>query len=89
MRVVRIIIGVLLVLKAVVDAVRMPASLGVVRENAAAVAAHAGAVYSGGFAVGQTIGLVIGILILLVGGILLIVDGWPQRARSTADGAAV
>lgn len=87
MRVVRIIIGVLLVLKGLVDVVRLPALLAIAHQRAASVAAHASAAYSGGFAVGQTVGLLVGVLILVVGGVLLIVDGWPRRQRDAVDGA--
>lgn len=87
MRAVRIIIGALLLLKGLVDCVRMPAALAAAHQHAAA-AVQAGTAYSAGYSVGVTAGLVVGVLILLAGGVLLIVDGWPRRDRAATAGTA-
>ncbi len=92
MRYVKMIVGILLVAKGVIDCIRLPAVLASAHSHASLAAGHVASGFAAGEAAGRVAGFragaVIGALAVLVGGVLLVVDAWRRRQGAAANAVA-
>ena len=92
MRYVKAIIGLLLILKGVVDFIRLPAAIAAAHAHTALAAGQGSTGFLAGEAVGRVIGaetgLVVGALTVLIGGVLLVAGAWRRGQGSLATTVA-
>lgn len=79
MRIVRLIIGLLLLVEGASGCFRLPAALAAVQSHIGLAAGQASSAYTAGRIAGEKFGLVFGILVILAGGMLLVASAWRKR----------
>lgn len=82
MRYARIVVGILLIAKGVIDCIRLPAALAAAHAHSALAVGHVGIGFlageTAGRAAGIETGLVVGALVVLIGGVLLVAGAWRR-----------
>lgn len=92
MRYAKIIVGLILIAKGVVDCIRLPEALAVAPAHGGLPVGHAESGFIAGEAAGRILGFEIGIvagaLVILVGGVLLVASVWRREQSSVANRVA-
>ncbi len=88
MRYVKIVVGLLLIAKGVVDFTRLPGALAATHAHSALAVGHVSTGFLAGEAAGVETGLVVGALAVLIGGVLLVASAWRRGQSSLVNTVA-
>ncbi len=92
MRYVKIVVGLLLIAKGVVDFIRLPGALAAAHAHSALTVGHVSTRFLAGEAAGRAAGvetgLVVDALAVLIGGVLLVASAWRRGQSSLVNTVA-